>query len=348
MGHQDLGKQYQRIGDLTNANKSFSKMYDYMTTNSHLVTMCMYLILVAVDQRNWYSVSMNAQRIWAGGSTKYDEAKKQSAKLVSALGLAELAARNYVVAAEHFINTDPRMTQARLGDQSNEEAFNEVLTPNDVATYGALCALASYDRSQLQTKILEHKTFRSYLELEPHLRRAITFFISSKYSACLAILEAWKADYLLDLYLQHCFVEILERVRRKAIQQYFTPFSCVTFNALAQAFDTDEATMEKELTQMIKRGDLDARIDLVDKKLLARKAERKSEVHERALRTAREYERTAHLRMLRMAIVNAGQEVKPTKDKPQVGSGGETGLPGDGFFDTSRAGDLAGLVGRLR
>ena len=348
MGYQDLGQQYQSTGDLSNASKSFSKIYDYMTTNGHLVTMSMNLIHVAVDQKNWYSVNMNAQRIWNGGSIKFDEAKKQTAKLDSALGLAELASRNYVNAAKHFINADPRMTQAKPDDPADEEAFNEVLTPNDVAIYGALCALASFDRSQLQSRVLEHKTFRNYLELEPHLRRAITFFVASKYSACLSILEAWKADYLLDIYLQPCFLEIFERVRRKAIQQYFIPFSCVTFAALAKSFNTDEATLERELTQMIKRGELDAKIDLVDRKLLARRTEKKVKVHEQALRSAKEYERTAHLRLLRMAIVNAGLEVKPSKDKAQSASATGVGLPGQGFIDTSGAGDLLGAASRTR
>ena len=342
MGYQDLGKQYQSIGDLANSTKSFSKMYDYMTANGHMVTMCMHLIQVAIDQRNWYAVTMNAQRIWANGTSKYEEAKKQSAKLASALGLAELASRNYRGAAHYFINADPRMTQAKPDDPNDEEAFNEVLTPNDVAVYGGLSAIASLSRSELQSKVLEHKTFRNYLELEPHIRRAISFFIASKYSACLAILEGWKADYLLDIYLQSCFMEILERVRRKAIQQYFIPFSCVTLIALAEAFNTDETTIEIELTQMIKRGDLDARVDLVDRVLLARKADDRAEMHACALKTAKEYERTAHMRILRMAIVNAGLEVKSPKDK--VGMGGNP--QGETLFSGNMAGDLMGGGGR--
>ncbi|KAG8526924.1 uncharacterized protein KY384_008353 [Bacidia gigantensis] len=343
MGYQDLGKQYQYIGDLANATKSFSKMYDYMTANGHVVSMCMYLIQVAIDQRNWTAVTMNAQRIWSNGTTKYEEAKKQSAKLSSALGLAELAGSNYKNAADLFLDTDPRMTQAKLDNFVDEEAYNEVLTPNDVATYGGLCALASFSRSELQTKVLEHKTFRNYLELEPHLRRAITFFIASKYAACLSILEAWKSDYLLDLYLQNHYINLVERVRRKAIQQYFIPFSCVTLKALSEAFNTDEATIEVELMQMIKRGELEARIDLVDRLLLANKVDKRAEVHERALKTAKDYERTAHLRILRMAIVNAGLEVKPPKDKGVSNVQGISSQ-GDGMFGGAGAGDLIGGV----
>lgn len=317
-----------------------------MTTNGHLVTMCMHLILVAIEQKSWYTVTMNVQRVWGNGTTRYEEAVKQSAKLVAALALAELASRNFRNAAEQFINVDPRMTQAKLDDDQDDESFNEVLTPNDVAIYGALCALASFDRSQLQSRVLEHKTFRNFLELEPHLRRAITFFIASKYSACLSILEAWKTDYLLDIHLAPCFSSILERVRRKAIQQYFVPYSRVSLAALAKAFNTNKTTMCNEVTQMIKRGELDARVDLVTSSLLAQKSERKAKVHARALKLAKEYERTAHLRILRMGIVNAGLEVKVSRDKGSMAYSTGSNLAHESMFDGSVAGDLLSAFGR--
>lgn len=347
MGHKDLGKQYQSVGDLINSAKSFNKMSDYMTTNAHLVNMCMHLITVAIDQKNWYVAIMNAQRIWAGGSIKLEEARKQAAKLTSTLGIAELASRNFRAAAEYFLNTDPRMAQAKLDDPEDEESFNEVLTPNDVAIYGALCALASFDRMELHSKVLEHKSFRNYLELEPHLRRAISFFISAKYSACLSILKAWRADYLLDIYLQPCFAEIFERIRRKAIQQYFVPFSCVTLKTLAQAFNTEENQMEKEVTLMIKKRELDARIDLVDRILLAKTSGNRSSVHRQTLDLAKEYERTTLLRLLRMAIVNAGLEVKPAKDKASSSTINQ-GFPTEGFHESNAAGDLADTNTRSR
>lgn len=347
MGYKDLGKQYQSIGDLANSAKSFNKMSDYMTTNAHLVNMCMHLIMVAIDQKNWYVAIMNAQRVWTGGSTKFEEAKKQAAKLTSALGIAELASQNLRVAAESFINTDPRMVQAKMDDPEDEESFNEVLTPNDVAIYGALCALASFDRSELHSRVLEHKTFRNYLELEPHLRRAISFFVSSKYSACLSILIAWRADFLLDIYLQPCFTVIFERIRRKAIQQYFVPFSCVTLKALSQAFNAEEADIEKEVTAMIKRHELDARIDLVERVFLAKSPNARNVVHKQTLDLAKEYERTTLLRLLRMAIVNAGLEVKSAKDKASFGATSQ-GHSMEGFYESNTAGDLAEAMARPR
>lgn len=343
MGYDDLGHHYHNIGDLQNTNKAYSKMRDFCTTKAHIVIMSMHLITVSIEQQNWLAVQSHVQRMRSGGSgSKPMDGDKNAAKLAAAMGVSHLASGNFREAAREFLHTDPRMAQAKMDDPTDEEAFNEVLTPNDVAVYGGLCALASMTREELQTQVLEHKTFRNFLELEPHIRRAITHFVSSKYSACLSILDSYKADYLLDIFLQPHLQDLYFQIRSKAIHQYFIPFSCVTLSALATAFNTDEPSIELELTQMIKRGHLDARIDLVDRVLLARKADGRSAVHAQALATAKEYERTAHLRILRMAVLNAGLEVKATKQPRETDRFAMSGQQEGGFFSGNGMGDLMG------
>ncbi|KAL8813610.1 MAG: hypothetical protein Q9223_000252 [Gallowayella weberi] len=308
MGYDDQGQHFHRIGDLINSVKAYGRMRDYCTTPSHVVIMNFRLINVSIDQGNWLAVQTNVQKLRSPGQP-FAEAQRLTAKLSAAMGLALLASGNYREAALEFIETDPRMVQAKLDDPFDDEAFNEVMTPNDIAVYGGLCALAAMDRNELQNQVLENGKFRSYLELEPHIRRAIAFFVSSKYSACLSILESYRSDYLLDIHLQRHLGELYFQIRSKAIQQYFIPFSRVTFAALAVAFDTDEHTIEQELTRMVKRGHLDARIDLVDHVLLARIVDVRRKVHGNAIKMAEDYERTAHLRILRMEMINAGLEV---------------------------------------
>lgn len=64
-------------------------------------------------------------------------------RLRCAAGIAELACSRYKSAARHFL-------QASL-DHCD---FPEVLSPNNVAMYGGLCALATYDRSELQKNVI--------------------------------------------------------------------------------------------------------------------------------------------------------------------------------------------------
>ena len=353
MGYDDLGQHYHRIGDLSNSTKSYARMRDYCTTPSHIAIMCFRIIHVSVDQGNWLAVQSNIQKI-RNLTQKPTDTEKVQAKLSAAMGLAQLASGNYRDAAKSFLNTDPRMLQAKLDDPNDEEAYNEILTPNDIAVYGGLCSLATMDRNELQVRVLENSNFRNYLELEPHIRRAISLFVSSKYSACLSILDSYKADYLLDLHLQRHIIELYFQVRSKAIVQYFIPFSCVTLAALATAFNTDEESIEHELFDMIDRGSLDARIDLEDRVLLGRKVDEREKVHEEALAMAKEYERTAHLRILRMEIMNAGLEVKgPTGNKGQSGMGmmgsnnhgGYGAMAGDMMFTSGEGKGKGGLRG---
>lgn len=337
MGYDDLGQHYQRIGDLASSNKSYAKMRDFCTTHAHIVIMSMHMINVSIQAANWLAVQSNVTRVRSSGFQNSKDAERNSARLSAAMGISHLALGHFRDAAREFVEMDPRMASAKMDDPTEEESYNEVLTPNDVAVYGGLCALASMSREELQRSVLNHKTFRNYLELEPHIRRAISHFVSSKYSACLSILDNYKADYLLDIHLQPHVQEIYTRIRSKAIQQYFIPFSCVTFSALAAAFNTDEPSIEAELTTMIKRGNLDARLDLVDRVLLAVKKDRRAEVHAKAIETAKEYEKTLRLRLLRMQVLNAGLEVKGAKS----GVAGIQGLQDQIMFNGSTPGDLA-------
>ena len=339
MGYDDLGQHYHKIGDLSNSMKAYGRMREHCTTSTQVNIMRFRNLVVAIDQRNWMNVQTTISSIRQTGH-KQPDVEKMSAKLTAAAGLANLATANYKEAAREFLNTDARMAGAKLDDQGDEERFNEVMTPNDVAVYGGLCALASLSREQLQSRVLENASFRNYLELEPHIRRAISFFVSGKYSSCLSILESYKSDYLLDIYLQQHVDTLYTEIRTKAICQYFIPFSHVTLSAMAAAFATDETTIENELISMIKRDQLDARIDLVDRVLLARKPNPRNQVHTEALAMAREYERTAHLRILRMEMLNAGLEVHKGKKKTQEEGSSWFGLTPESSFGNGMVGDM--------
>ncbi|MCJ1307834.1 hypothetical protein MMC25_001482 [Agyrium rufum] len=323
MGHDDLGQHYHQIGDLGNASKAFNGMRQYCINTNHSAIMYYHLIHVNIDQQNWLAVQSNAQKLRGLSSQNESDAARNSAKISAVQGLADLAQGDYRGAANHFLNTDPRMLQARLDDVEDEEAYNEILTPNDIAIYGALCALASMERGELQLYVLDNAKFRPYLELEPHLRRALSLFVSSKFSQCLSILESYRPDYLLDLYLQQRVREIYFLIRSKAITQYFIPFSCVTLASLAKAFHASETQIEYELVEMIKARKLNAKLDLEDRLLIANTKDPREVVHDDALKMAKGYQKMAQMRILRMEILAAGLEVKSPKEQGKGGAMGE-------------------------
>eukprot|EP00967_Tisochrysis_lutea_P063944 scaffold82652_cov24-Tisochrysis_lutea.AAC.2 len=47
--------------------------------------------------------------------------------------------------------------------------FNNVIAPQDVALYGVLCALASFERSELQQRVMANIGFKEFMELTPEV-----------------------------------------------------------------------------------------------------------------------------------------------------------------------------------
>ncbi|OJJ46079.1 hypothetical protein ASPZODRAFT_152306 [Penicilliopsis zonata CBS 506.65] len=328
MGNEDLGLHYHQIGDLVAASKSYSRMRDYCTTPSHIASMLFKVINVAVERGDWLSVQSNVQRLRSLQSKPEEQAKLQP-KMSAALGLAQMHSENYLEAANNFLATDPSLA----------ETYAEVLTSNDVAVYGGLCALASMDRGELQRRVLDNSAFRNFLELEPHIRRAISFFCNSKFRPCLDILEAYRADYLLDLHLQRHFPTLLSRIRTKSIQQYLVPFSRVTLDAMAKIFAPTvvagsahpldlHSPFVQELVRLIQDGTLNARIDLEKAVLVATQTDRRTEIQQSTLDSLRRFRQEAHLRLLRTSILQAGLEVRAPPGERKKGldeRGGDRG-----------------------
>jgi COP9 signalosome complex subunit 1 len=250
MGNEDLGKHYHEIGDLTKSFEAYSRMRADAGSQKHIIEVAKHLIEVSIERRDWLGVASNVQKIKQIQATPEEE-KIMQPYLSTADGLAHMDAGDFYLAALSFLKTDAGMGSS----------CNTFISPNDVAVYGGLCALASMDRTELNKSVLENSSFRTYLELEPNIRRAITFFVNSRYTACLNILESYRADYLLDIHLQKHVDQLYHLVRSKSIVQYFIPFSCVTLDSLNQAFAAPGKTIDKELVQMIQRNELDARID---------------------------------------------------------------------------------------
>ena len=47
--------------------------------------------------------------------------------------------------------------------------YQDVLSAQDVAVYGGLCALASFDRYELRTHVINNVSFRDYMEVNPEV-----------------------------------------------------------------------------------------------------------------------------------------------------------------------------------
>jgi len=312
MGNEDMGHFHYACGEWGAAHKAYMRMREHCTSNKHLADMTLRLVYTSIAQKSWLQVQSHLAKVDAA-QLKGDDKTKLDPLVSASTGLSHLGVGSFRDAAMAFITTSPTFLTAE--PVAGITWQREVLTGNDVAVYGGLCALASMDRTELQERVLGSNDFRNFLELEPHIRRAINLFCNSKYSACLEVLEGYRNDYLLDVYLSKQLASIYGRIRTKSIVQYFIPFSCVTLDEMTTKFQlTGEfATIEDELETMINNGTLDARIDLVDRLLICPPTNPRYNVHHDALAMAEKYDHTLRLRLTRLNLLAAGLEIKPSK-----------------------------------
>lgn len=255
IGHRDLGEHLEAIGDLNGAFDTYTKMRPDASTQYHILDVGKHVISILLQRKDWPSVLANVSKVIAGNANDDDQKSLQPyQKMVS--GIAHLGSDKYYEAARSFLE---------VGDPTVCQQYNDIASPNDVATYGGLTALASMDRTELQARVLDNSSFRNYLELEPHIRKATSMFVNGRYSACLNILESYRPDYLLDIHLSRHVEELFSKIRSKCIVQYFLPFSCVTLENMNAAFAKPDESLEAELIKMIKDGVLQARINTIDK-----------------------------------------------------------------------------------
>lgn len=67
--------------------------------------------------------------------------------------------RRYKLAAKAFVEVSPELGTS----------YSDVISSADVALYGGLTALASFDRSELRTNVINNIAFREFMELYPEV-----------------------------------------------------------------------------------------------------------------------------------------------------------------------------------
>lgn len=301
-GHDDLGDHYLSCGDLSSALKCYSRARDYCTTGKHVVNMCLNVIKVSIYLQNWSHVQSYVSK--AESTTDFSDSQNGAThsvvtRLKCAAGLASLAKKNYKVAARHFL-------QANF-DHSD---FPEIISANNIAMYGGLCALATYDRVEIQKNVIASSSFKLFLELEPQLRDIIFKFYESKYASCLKLLDEIRDNLLLDIYLAPHVNVLYTKIRNRALIQYFSPYLSADMVKMATAFNRSVPELENEVMQLILDGQIQARIDSHNKILYAKDSDQRSCTFEKAISVAEKYRRRSKMLILRAAVLRNQIHVK--------------------------------------
>lgn len=306
-----IGDFYYSRGEHDTALKYYLKARDLNPQNEDMVQMCMNVVKTTLEMGKFNHVLS-----YVGKAENHRPDPEQLSHLSCAAGLALLDRGSYSGAASKFLavsSVDP-----------------SVMSMKDVVTYAGLCALATFSRSEMKSRVVDNKKFRERLEEVPAVREMILDSYSSSYSSCLQSLDNLEGTLSYDIHVHDHIKTLKTKIRKKAILQYFSPFAAVSLETMAQSFNSDVATIEKECAALIMDNQLDGKIDSHNKILYASEGEKRRTAFRSALRLAESYEQSSHALLVRVNLLNSGSFVKPARfQMAGAGVGGGGGIGGN-------------------
>ncbi|KAK9796991.1 hypothetical protein WJX73_009012 [Symbiochloris irregularis] len=291
VGQTDLADHFYSRGDLQSAFKCYLRTRDYCSTSKHILSMCLNVVRINIALGNYINVSNYVQKAEATPDIAKDPVLASKFRCAGALALID--SKKYQLAARKLTEV-----AAEMGNQ-----FSEAMAAQDVAIYGGLCALASFDRSELRRHVIDNMAFHEYLELCPEVREVVADFYGARYSACLQRLARLVPHLRLDAILGPHINHLHDAIRSKAIVQYTRPFQSVHLPTMAAAFGTDSTVLERELAYLIQKGDVAARIDSHNKVLYARHANQRAATFSAVLKAGQEYLDNTSAALLRASLL---------------------------------------------
>jgi COP9 signalosome complex subunit 1 len=238
----------------------------------------------------------------SGGLPLLRENPDLAAEFKVALGLSYLENTRY---------SDVAKKLSEVAFESAEK-LNHIISVDDIAVYAGLCALAEYSREGLKN-LFDDSNFQSYLEQSPRVRQMISSFYTSDYAQCLSILEVFKNDLQLDIHLHDHVGNLYEKIRNKALKEYFMPYGSVDLLKMATAFQTTVPLLEKEISKLILSGLINARIDSFNQRLVKREVPLRARTFQKTITSGEEFESNSRAALLRVNLIMNGMTVKPAK-----------------------------------
>eukprot|EP00816_Leptocylindrus_hargravesii_P006932 CAMPEP_0196817618 /NCGR_PEP_ID=MMETSP1362-20130617/61725_1 /TAXON_ID=163516 /ORGANISM="Leptocylindrus danicus, Strain CCMP1856" /LENGTH=538 /DNA_ID=CAMNT_0042195395 /DNA_START=51 /DNA_END=1667 /DNA_ORIENTATION=- len=296
----ELGNFWKEIGMLKESMRCHLRSRDFCTSSKQSGQMCLAVIRLGIDLRQFSYVNSYVTKAENTVNLVSSE-PLTAAKLRVSSGLFLLENGNYADAAKKFTEVS-----IDLGQE-----FNSVMSPEDIALYGAVLSLAALDRSEIQKHVIDSSTFKQRLELLPWMRDAIRHFARAEYGEFLSIVDSKKGDMYLDLHLHRHVDKILEQIRDRCLVQYFFPYLSVSLESMGKRFGMNIDKIEDAVASLIEKGKIDARINSRDKTLVAK------EVPNHRLETLKKvkclgdtFMAETHSMILRLSCLDAGLVVQ--------------------------------------
>jgi len=335
MAHRDLGQFYRSIGDHAAALKHFTKSREFCTTSQHVLDMCLSVLELLIEHRNYAHISTYVYKADAAldATTNLVRASTQNAgltapanqpsakervaaerdkvqtKLDVALALSHLGQGNYVKAADAFVKCGPIKG---LGEWNGT-----LIAPGDVAIYGALCVLATFSRGAIRAQVLDNDKFGPYIEQEPYVRQLLDAYMGNRFKDVLEILDRYSTRHYIDIHLSQHVPKLVTLIRSRALVLYFQPFASIKLERMGAAFGWTVEELEEQVVALIQEGEIQARVDRQNKILKAKEVDQRTALYKRAAKTGADMQAANRKLLLRMRLQQADLVVKAPKNQNQ-------------------------------
>lgn len=141
---------------------------------------------------------------------------------------------------------------------------------------------------------------------------------------------------IIDLYLCPRVDHLLTAIRGKALVQYFSPYSAMDINKMADSFKVPVSEMEQELAVCIGDSHIKAKIDSHNKIVYASKTNKRNELFQSVLNLGEDFERDMKAVLLRTSLIKNNVIVS---QQNQV-----WGSDGFGYDDDGGQGGIVGFA----
>lgn len=140
--------------------------------------------------------------------------------------------------------------------------LTEIAQPEDLASYIALSALASFSRSELNFLASSDQVFASFCEgAYQNFTQLIKWFLDSKYYEFIAALDEHTPDYQSDPFLFPIITKLLGLIKKRALLQYLSVYRNVSIKETTEAFHLSTSQLVNLIKIYVVEGTISALID---------------------------------------------------------------------------------------
>ena len=298
----ELANFYYCIGNLNEAMKWYFRCKEYCSTPRHFCDFTLNVFAIAIDTEKYFHTYNNLIKASDCGSDSL-----MLSKLRAASALVSLNEKQFKIAGLKFLSVS-----IDLGRN-----FNTTITCEDIALYGALLSIATFDRAELRKHVLvERKYFlNNFLPLCPAARDITLDYYNGRYSQCLRRLAQLKPRLLLDLHLSRHVPTLYAMITDRCILQYCKPYSVMDMNRMSATLDIDIVQLESLVEKLAVDGKLCVTINSQMKTIQNRTVNKQSMSTMKVLQLSEVYVSRLKRDILHLSLLQHGFLVDLTEDE---------------------------------